>query len=63
LVPLDRSNIATPNENRFAFKLKSILCRIFYYSGLGLGNGSLPLELFLARGEAAGLCPSVGVVA
>jgi hypothetical protein len=33
--PLDSSDIATPTGTGSFFKIKSILCRIFDYSGLG----------------------------
>jgi hypothetical protein len=34
LVPLDSSDIATPDGTGSFFKIKSILCRIFNFSGL-----------------------------
>jgi hypothetical protein len=41
-VPLERSDIATPDGAGWFFKIKSISCRIFDFSGLG--DGSLALE-------------------
>jgi hypothetical protein len=38
LVPLDSSDIATPDEFGSFFKIKSISCRIFEFSGLGDGS-------------------------
>jgi hypothetical protein len=38
LIPLDRSDIATPDGTGSFFKIKSILCKIFDYSGLGAGS-------------------------
>jgi hypothetical protein len=51
LVPLDSSDIATPDGMGLFFKIKSISCRIFDFSGLGAG--SLPCERISAQGAAA----------
>jgi hypothetical protein len=51
LVPLDSSDIATPDGTGSFFKIKSILCRIFDYSGL---DGSIfSCEQISAQGVAA----------
>jgi hypothetical protein len=49
-IPLDSSDIATPDGTGLFF-LKSILCQIFDYSGLG--GSSFPCERILAQGAAA----------
>jgi hypothetical protein len=49
--PLDSSDIATPDGKGSFFKIKSIWCRIFDYSGLG--GSSFPCEQISAQGAAA----------
>jgi hypothetical protein len=51
LVPLDSSDIATPDRTGSFFKIKLISCRIFDYSGLD--GRSFPCERILAQGAAA----------
>jgi hypothetical protein len=51
LVPLDSSDIATPDGMSSFLKIKSISCQIFDFSGLGLG--SLSCERILAIIAAA----------
>jgi hypothetical protein len=55
LVPLDSSasDIAAPDGKGSFFKIKSILCRIFDYSGLGGIIRSFPCERISAQGAAA----------
>jgi hypothetical protein len=50
LIPLDSSDIATP-DGMDLFKKKSILCQIFYYSGLG--GSSFPCERISAQEATA----------
>jgi hypothetical protein len=51
LSQLDSSDIATPDGKGLLFKIKSISCQIFDFSGLGAG--SLPCEQILALIAAA----------
>jgi hypothetical protein len=48
LLPLESSKIATPDGTGLFLKIKSILCRIFDY--LGLGSSSFPCERISAQG-------------
>jgi hypothetical protein len=51
LVPLNSSDIATPDGTGSFLKIKSILCRIFDYSGLG--GSSFRCERISAQGATA----------
>jgi hypothetical protein len=51
LIPLDSSDIASPDGTVCFFKMTSILCLIFEYSGPGAG--SFPCERISAQGAAA----------
>jgi hypothetical protein len=51
LVPLDSSDFATPDGTGLFFKIKSISCRIFNYSGLG--GSSFAVSESQAQGATA----------
>jgi hypothetical protein len=51
LIPLDSSDIATPDGKGLFLTKKSISCRIFDYTGLG--GSSFPCERISAQGAAA----------
>jgi hypothetical protein len=54
LVPLDSSDIATPDGTGLFFKIKSILCRILDFSGLG--TSSFCCERISAQRATAAHC-------